>query len=93
MTSTLLELSNMIAGSAATLDKVCSESNLPFPNLDDPFVPSSEAFRSNAEAAEAANIIAAAASQLVAMVLPPSAALFVIISGVSHKRYGFETIY
>lgn len=85
MISTLLELSNMIAGSVATLNDVCSTSKLPFPSLDDPFSPPSEAFRAYPEAAEAANVIAAAASQLVAMVLPPPAALFVIISGVSHN--------
>ena len=84
MTSTLLALSNMIAGSVATLDKVCSKS-IPFPSLDDQFGPNSEAFRANPAAAEAANVIAAAASQLVAMVLPPPAALTVIISGVSHN--------
>ena len=86
MASTLLELSNMIAASVATLNKVCSK-NIPFPDLDDPFAPSSEAFRTNQEAAEAANVMAAAANQLVAMVLPPPAALFSIISGVSYDHY------
>ncbi len=86
MTSTLLELSNMIAASVATLNKVCSK-NVPFPDLNDPFAPHSEEFRKNPEAAEAANVIAAAANQLVAMVLPPPAALFSIISGVSYSHY------
>lgn len=83
MSSTLLELSNIIAGAVNSLNKACTDNGTPFPGLDVPFSPSSEAFRSNPEAAEAANIIAAAATQLAAMVLPPPGAMFAMMSGVS----------
>ncbi|KAF5312468.1 hypothetical protein D9619_003733 [Psilocybe cf. subviscida] len=81
MSSTLLELSRIITDAAKTLDKACADSGTTFPGLEVPFSPSSEAFRSNPQAAEAANIIAAAATQLVAMVLPPPSAMFALISG------------
>lgn len=83
MSFNLIELSNIIAGAVSTLNKSCSDSGTHFPGLDVPFSPPSEAFRANPEAAEAADIIAAAATQLAAMVLPPPAAMFALISGVS----------
>jgi len=83
MSSILLELSNLIANSVTTLNKACAESGTPFPGLDAAFSPSSEAFRGNPEAAEAANTIAAAATQIAFMVLPPPAAMFSLVSGVS----------
>lgn len=83
MSSTLLELSNIISGAVSSLSKACADGGTPFPELDTPFSPHSEAFRANTEAAEAASIIAAAATQLAAMVLPPPSALFALISGAS----------
>lgn len=83
MASTLIELSNIISTAVTSLDKACTDSGTPFPGLDVPFSPSSESFRANSQAAEAANVIAAAAMQLAAMVLPPPAAIFTLISGVS----------
>ncbi|KAF5312795.1 hypothetical protein D9619_003670 [Psilocybe cf. subviscida] len=81
MSSTLLELSNIIAGAVNSFNKACTDNGTPFSGLDVPFSPSSEAFRSNPEAAEAANIIAAAATQLATMVLPPPGAMFAMMSG------------
>jgi len=56
-----VELSKIISDSVATLERVCKQNSFSFPRLDEPFTPSSEAFRANPEAAEAANKIAAAA--------------------------------
>ena len=80
--SSIKELSQIISDSVASLEKVCEKNDTPFPSLDDPFSPPSEAFRLDPEAAEAANKIAAAALQLAATVLPPPAALFTVVSGV-----------
>lgn len=83
MTSSLLSLSNLITSSVIALEKACADANLPFPSLDEPFSHASEAFRANPAAEEATKVIAAAAHQLMVMVLPPSAALYNLISGVS----------
>ncbi|KAH6913356.1 hypothetical protein BKA70DRAFT_1369956 [Coprinopsis sp. MPI-PUGE-AT-0042] len=50
-------------------------------SIDCPFTPQSEAFRSIPEADEAANLIVAAAFQLVATVLPPPSSMLTLISG------------
>lgn len=89
MLSTLVTLSNLIASSIAELEKACAESKLPFPNLDEPFTPQSEAFRKHPAASEAANVIAAAANQLLSTVLPPPMALGSILSGVSTRYRAF----
>ncbi|KAH9484887.1 4-O-methyltransferase 1 [Psilocybe cubensis] len=81
MPSTLSSLAVLINRSIITLEKACSESKLPFPSFDEPFTPASEAFRANPEAEEAAKVIAAAAHQLMMMVLPPSVALYTAVSG------------
>ncbi len=86
MLSTLVALSNLIASSITELEKTCAESKLPFPNLDEPFTPQSEAFKENPVAAEAANIIAAAANQLLNTVLRPPVALGSIVSGVRSRE-------
>ncbi|KAF7354294.1 S-adenosyl-L-methionine-dependent methyltransferase [Mycena venus] len=51
------------------------------PDLHSAFAPPSEAFRANAEAAEAARVIAAAALQLEAIVTPPQVSLHHVIGG------------
>lgn len=79
--TSIKELSKIISDSVASLEKVCKKNKTLFPSLDEPFSPPSEAFRSDPEAAEAANKIAAAALQLAATVLPPPAALFTVVSG------------
>lgn len=89
MLSTLVALSNLIASSITELEKACAESNLPFPNLNEPFTPQSEAFRKHPAALEAANVIATAANQLLSTVLPPPMALGSIISGVSTRERAF----
>jgi hypothetical protein len=83
MASALTELSSIIAAAVISLNKACADGGTPFPGLEIPFSPLSEAFRANPQAAEAANVIAAAATQLASMVLPPPAAIFTLISGVS----------
>lgn len=83
-TAQLLELAKIISDSVQSIDRACTESGLAFPSLDDPFTPQSEAFRTNPEANEAANIIAAAAFQLVATVLPPPYSLISVVSGVDN---------
>ncbi|KAH9484885.1 4-O-methyltransferase 1 [Psilocybe cubensis] len=79
--SPLSQLACLINNSVVALEKACSDSNLPFPSLDDPFSPASEAFRANPQAEEATKVIAAAAHQLMMMVLPPSVALYTLVSG------------
>ncbi|KAG6834069.1 hypothetical protein H0H93_012165 [Arthromyces matolae] len=71
----------MIASSVSTLLQACNDNGTPFPQPNDPFTPQSEAFRKNKIAADATNIIAAAALQLAARVLPPQIALMNIVSG------------
>jgi hypothetical protein len=89
-TAQLLELAKIISDSAQSLDRACTDNGLTFPSLDDPFTPQSEAFRANPEANEAANVIAAAAFQLVATVLSPPFSMISLISGVSrlHRHRG-----
>ncbi|KAF8994602.1 hypothetical protein BDQ17DRAFT_1430978 [Cyathus striatus] len=71
----------VVADTVASLDKVCKETNVSFPTLDEPFTPQSEALRANPIIADAANQIAAAAMQLVMNVLPAPHSAFTIISG------------
>ncbi|KAJ7277953.1 S-adenosyl-L-methionine-dependent methyltransferase [Mycena rebaudengoi] len=78
---TLLQLLKLISTSVTALDVICSEDGVPFPNLDDQFAPQSERFRENPAAAEATTLIAAAALQMVASVLPPSLSAFHAITG------------
>ena len=87
--STLKELNNLIASSIIELEKACAESELPFPDLDEPFTPQSEAFRKNPAASQAANVIAAAANQLLSTVLPPPMAMGSVLSGVSMRDGAF----
>ncbi|KAF8177344.1 S-adenosyl-L-methionine-dependent methyltransferase [Mycena galopus ATCC 62051] len=77
MATPIRQLLALITQSVETLEAVGTT----MPNLHAPFEPSSEAFRANPEAAEAARIIGAAALQLEAIVTPPQVSLFRIISG------------
>lgn len=70
MSSQLVALSQLISQSVAQLDQICKANDLVFPHLDEPYTSETEAYRTNQAAADAANIIAAAAFQLAATVLP-----------------------
>lgn len=47
MAGKLSQLVNIISNSVATLVDICAADKVPFPDLDDPFTPQSEEFRSN----------------------------------------------
>lgn len=82
MTSSILQLCDLISTSASTLVRTCTDNHLPLPHLDDELSPISGAFRQNPTAAEAANIISAAALQLVAILLPPQQSIINLMGGV-----------
>ncbi|KAK7013997.1 S-adenosyl-L-methionine-dependent methyltransferase [Favolaschia claudopus] len=77
----LRHLLALLTQSISTLETACQTSNTPLPALSDPFSPASEAFRANADAAEAARTIAAAALQLEAVVSPPHLSLHRLVAG------------
>ncbi|KAL1755113.1 O-methyltransferase-domain-containing protein [Schizophyllum commune] len=78
MTS-LTPLVDLIVQNARLLEAACNspsgDGHASLPDLNAPFDPASEAFRKDPKAAEAANVIAAAAFQLAATVLPPPSTL------------------
>ncbi len=80
--SPIRQLIVLINQNASTLEAVCSQKSTPIPDLDGPFHPSTEAFRSNPVAAEAANVICAAALQLAAILMPPQVTLYRVAGGV-----------
>lgn len=82
MTSQLIALSQLISQSVAQIDQVCKDNNLVFPHLDEPYTSSTEEYRTNQTAADAANVIAAAALQLAATVLPTAESVSNIIFAV-----------
>ncbi|KAF5380106.1 hypothetical protein D9615_006249 [Tricholomella constricta] len=75
------QLADLISSSVAALLQACRDNNTPFPEANAPFSPQSEAFRADQAAADATNVIAAAAIQLAERVLPPHMALMNIVSG------------
>ncbi|KAF9457595.1 O-methyltransferase [Collybia nuda] len=81
MVSTIQQLSQLIAKSVTDLVDITSKNGFQLPELDDKLTPASEAFRQDANAAKAANVIAAAAIQLIACVLPPQESVIQITSG------------
>ena len=86
MTS-LTPLIDLIVQNARVLEAACAspsgDGNASLPDLTVPFDPASEAFRKDPKAAEAANVIAAAAFQLAATVLPPPSTLLGVAEAVS----------
>lgn len=80
--SRIVQLSQVISESVKILHQCCADEGVPFPDLNDTFNPEFETFRANLVATEAADRIAAAASQLVAAVLPPSTVAFQVICNV-----------
>ncbi|KAG6909480.1 hypothetical protein DXG01_017202 [Tephrocybe rancida] len=81
MATTIFELSNLISSSVTKLAETCHAHDLRVPDLNEPYCPDSEAFRSNPAVARAANIAAAAAFQLAAFLLPPQESIMQITSG------------
>jgi hypothetical protein len=81
--SDITGLSNLISGSVASLVDICNKNNFHIPRLDDDFTRDSEVFRSNKAAGKAITVIAAAAFQLAAILLPPEETIFQVVTGVS----------
>ncbi|KAG5641680.1 hypothetical protein DXG03_004444 [Asterophora parasitica] len=71
MTSPLRQLLKVLTESVGDLEDACAASGTAIPDLYTPFHPASEAFRGNPKAADAANIISAAALQIEAILTPP----------------------
>ena len=83
MVSEVRQLLNLISDAVDKLESACASTGTSIPDLHVPFSPPSEAFRANPQAAEAANIISAAALQMEAILTPPHVSLYHIVSGVS----------
>ena len=82
--STARQLLDLISASLTTLEKSCSARGVTIPDIQDPFHPASEAFRvGDPAAAEAANVITAAALHLAAIIAPPQNTLYMAAGGVS----------
>ncbi|GJJ06652.1 hypothetical protein Clacol_000846 [Clathrus columnatus] len=79
--STLRQLLSLITDSVTHLEEACDKNGTPLPDLNAAFNPKSETFRKDPIAAEAANIIAAAAFHLCAIVSPPAVTLYQVASG------------
>ncbi|KDR83075.1 hypothetical protein GALMADRAFT_263497 [Galerina marginata CBS 339.88] len=82
--ATARELLKLISTALSTIEKTCKATNYEIPNLHLPFQPRSEGFRSDPAAAEAANVISAAAFQLAAIFMPPQVSLYQVVGG--HKK-------
>ena len=88
MASTIIQLSNLITNNTAILTKLCEQNDIPFPSLNDPcFNPNSDAFRSIPGAANACNIIIAAAAQLSTIVDQPNVSIMKLADAVRLKIY------
>lgn len=82
LTSSARQLLEIMTSSLDALEKATDANNTQIPDLHAPFHPASEAFRADPAAAEAANVISAAALQLAAILLPPQVSLYHIVGGV-----------
>lgn len=82
MLSQIRELLDIITKSVSALETACEGNGTQIPDLREPFAPPSEAFRADPIAAEAANVISAAALQLEAILTPPHVSLYRIVTGV-----------
>ena len=88
MASQVRQLLDVLTKSVDTLEKACAERGTTIPDLYEPFTPSSEEFRADAKAGEAASIISAAAFHIAAIVAPPQASLYHYVAGVSYVTSG-----
>ena len=82
MPSQIRELLTLMTESVSTLEKACADNGTKIPDLNEPFSPPSEAFRTSPVAAEAAAVISAAALQLAAILTPPQVSLYHLVGGV-----------
>lgn len=81
------QLLGLITKSVDTLEKVCTESKMEIPSLDQPLDPAQRAFWMNPVTAEAVAVATAAASHLNAILSPPHAVLNHAVGGVSPLAY------
>ncbi|CAA7266021.1 unnamed protein product [Cyclocybe aegerita] len=81
MSSPARQLLELLSASLSTIEKVCAEKRFEIPDLNAPFHPASEAFRSDPIAGEAANVLSAAALQLAAIFAPPQVSLYHMVGG------------
>ncbi|KAF9462322.1 S-adenosyl-L-methionine-dependent methyltransferase [Collybia nuda] len=79
--SPIRQLLALITQSVETLEKTCVKNGTGVPDLYEPFSPPSEAFRADPVAAEAANIISAAALHMEAILTPPQVSLYRMVGG------------
>ena len=82
MSSTLFQLSKLIADSVAIINTSCSARGVEIPDLNSPFSPQSEAFRFDPAVVEAVNVATAAAYQLAAVLEPPPISMAHSVGGV-----------
>ena len=82
MDSSITQLIALISSTASALDVVCSQNDLHIPHLNEPLTGNGEGFRSHPEAAKLANVIASAAFELIATLLPPQEYIFQLATGV-----------
>lgn len=80
--TTIAQLAQLISQSVSTIEKTCATNGTKVPDLDSLFTPDSEAFRFDPAVAEAVNIASAAASQLTAILQPPTVSLCQVAAGV-----------
>ncbi|KAJ8082650.1 hypothetical protein PM082_008506 [Marasmius tenuissimus] len=80
-TSPLRTILDILTKNVEILENSCKANGTAIPDLETPFHPSSEAFRAHPEAAEASNIIVAAAHHLGAILTPPPIALYHVVGG------------
>lgn len=71
----LYVLLDLIKTSIGDIEQVYNTSGQPFPSLDEPFTPQSEALRMSPPVQKASSTIVAAAAQLIACVRPPPASV------------------
>ncbi|KAG5720988.1 Sterigmatocystin 8-O-methyltransferase [Termitomyces sp. T112] len=81
MVSQIRQLLSLIHDAVDKLESVCGSTGTSIPDLHTSFSPQSEAFRADPAAAEAANIVSAAALQLEAILTPPHVSLYHVVAG------------
>lgn len=90
MAAEILRLAELISKSVATLVKTCEDNKLPLPTLNDPYTPESEVFLSHSVCSAAVTIIAAATSQLAAVVGPPQLSIMNMAGSVRVPPYSVD---
>ena len=73
--SLLRTLSKIISDGVDKIDQSCTQSQLKFPSLDEPFTPAHHASHLDPQISEAVSIIVAAAAQITAIVRPAPVSL------------------